>query len=120
MPHPEHLAHLVEKPGRSRPWQFAQVDAQDRSVQQLQGGPRRLQRRQWLLLGPHDVFQKPGHGSEVQLARVPLVVKQDVGPYPVHQLGRRRLRRPALAGGLGDLVEQAGRLWRGDLGCWLK
>lgn len=35
-------------------------------------------------------------------------------------LRRRRFRCPTLAGGLGDLVEQAGRLCCSDLWCWLR
>jgi hypothetical protein len=92
------------------PRQLAQVDAQDRAVKQFEGGPRRLQRRQRLFLGSHDVFQKPAHGGAVQLTRMPLAVKQDIGPHPSHQLCGCRLRCAAVAGGLCDLVEQAWRL----------
>jgi hypothetical protein len=108
--HPQDLAHLVEQPGRPGPRQLAQVDAQDRAVKQFEGGPRRLQRRQRLFLGSHDVFQKPAHGGAVQLTRMPLAVKQDIGPHPGHQLCGCRLRCAAVAGGLCDLVEQAWRL----------
>jgi hypothetical protein len=103
--HPQDLAHLVQQSWRPRAWQLAQVDAQDRAVQQFEGGPRRLQRRQRLLLGPHDVLQKPSHRGQPQLARVPLLVEQDEGPRPGHHLCRRRFRCPTLASGLRDLLE---------------
>jgi hypothetical protein len=80
MPHPEHLTLLVEQPGWPGPGQFAQVDAQDRAIQQFEGRPRRLQRRQRLLRGPHDMFQKPACVRQAQFARMPLAVEQDEGP----------------------------------------
>jgi hypothetical protein len=62
--------------------QRALVHSQHIYLQQFQGGSHRLQRRQWLLLlGLHDLLQKPAHGGQAQLARVLRAVEQQAGPH---------------------------------------
>jgi hypothetical protein len=41
---------------------------------------------------------------------VPFAVEEDVGPHPGHQPRGRRLGRPTLPSGVGDLIEQSGLL----------
>jgi hypothetical protein len=103
---------VVQQAWRLGTRQLTQIDSQDGPVQQLQGRARRLQCRQWRLLSLDDVFQKPAHGLPVEIPRVPFAVEEDVGPHPGHQPRSRRLGRPTLPSGVGDLIEQPGRLSR--------
>jgi hypothetical protein len=91
VPHPQHLAHLIEEPRRLWTRQIADLHAQDMLVQQFQRRARRLKRRQRLLLGANGVFEKTQNRGPAQFPRVAGAMEQDKAANPRNQRVRRRL-----------------------------
>jgi hypothetical protein len=82
MPHAENEPQLIEQARRPRLRHLAEISSEHAAVEQVERRAGLRQRRQWIGLRLHDMFEKLHDRRQAELGRMPFIVEQNEGPGP--------------------------------------